>query len=122
MIYEETRPWGKFEVLLDAPDCKVKRITINPGQSPSYQYHFKRDEIWTIVSGNGTLKWDIVGSSSEPLMISLYPQKSTTIQRLCLHQVKNTSKTEPLVFIETQLGEYFGEDDIVRVEDNYGRV
>jgi mannose-6-phosphate isomerase len=121
MIYEETRPWGKFEVLLDAPDCKVKRITISPGQSPSYQYHFKRSEVWVVVSGKGSLRFarpDGVACDSVPMGAG----DTVTIGKEVRHQFKNTSKTEPLVFIETQLGEYFGEDDIVRVEDNYGRV
>ena len=50
-ILTEIRPWGKFEVFLDAPDVKVKRITINPNSRLSYQYHEKRSEIWTVVSG-----------------------------------------------------------------------
>ena len=49
MNYKETRPWGEFENLLDSNLCKVKQITIKPGQSPSYQYHFKRSEVWTLV-------------------------------------------------------------------------
>jgi mannose-6-phosphate isomerase len=120
MIYEEIRPWGKFEVLLDAPDCKVKRITINPGQAPSYQYHFKRSEVWTIVSGNGNLRTSLPNG----ITVDAIPVKENdtiTIKKEQRHQLKNTGN-EPLVFIETQLGEYFGEDDIVRIEDNYGRV
>lgn len=121
MIYEETRPWGKFEVLLDAPDCKVKRITINPGQAPSYQYHFKRSEVWVIVSGKGSLRYALpngVTCDSVPMEAG----EKVSIAKEVRHQIRNISDTEPLVFIETQLGEYFGEDDIVRVEDNYGRV
>ena len=48
----DLRPWGKYEVLLDAKACKVKRIIVNPDSQPSYQYHHKRDEIWVIVSGD----------------------------------------------------------------------
>jgi len=58
MNYKETRPWGKFENLLDIDYCKVKTITIKPGQAPSYQYHFKREEVWVVVKGNGELKLD----------------------------------------------------------------
>ena len=54
-ILTETRPWGKFEVLLDDPDVKVKRITVDPGQRLSYQYHEKRAEVWTIIHGTLTI-------------------------------------------------------------------
>jgi mannose-6-phosphate isomerase-like protein (cupin superfamily) len=112
--YTETRPWGKFEVLLDATDCKVKRITINPNQAPSYQYHFKRSEVWTVISGEGELKLN-------DSIIKVSAGNTYHIEKEAKHQIKNTSNTD-LVFIEIQLGEYFGEDDIVRLEDNYGRV
>ena len=51
-MYKEERPWGTFENLLEAEYCKVKRITVYPGQRLSYQYHFKRSEVWTVVVGN----------------------------------------------------------------------
>ena len=54
----ESRPWGMYEVLLDSPECKVKRITVAPGQRLSYQYHYKRKEIWTVVKGNLTIVLD----------------------------------------------------------------
>ena len=54
--YKETRPWGIFENLLDTPNCKVKQIIIKPGQAPSYQYHFKREEVWVVIQGLGELK------------------------------------------------------------------
>ena len=60
MNYKETRPWGTFENLLDTNYCKVKKIVIKPGQAPSYQYHFKRSEVWIIVQGKGELKLDDV--------------------------------------------------------------
>ena len=56
MNYKETRPWGTFENLLDTDYCKVKQIIIKPGQAPSYQYHFKREEVWVVVRGKGKLK------------------------------------------------------------------
>ena len=112
--YKEQRPWGEFENLLDSDLCKVKQIIIKPGQAPSYQYHFKRREIWTVVQGSGVLKLD-----DYPIEVT----KGSTyfIEKEAKHQIKNTG-TEDLVFIEIQLGEYFGEDDIVRLEDNYGRA
>ena len=58
MNYKEQRPWGEFENLLDSTLCKVKQIIIKPGQAPSYQYHFKRSEVWILTQGNGELKLD----------------------------------------------------------------
>lgn len=114
MNYKEQRPWGQFENLLDNDLCKVKQITIHPGQAPSYQYHFKREEVWVVVKGIGHLKLDD----------SIFPARPGTIFHIPVtakHQIKNTGQ-EDLIFIEVQLGEYFGEDDIVRLEDNYGRL
>ena len=113
--YKETRPWGEFENLLDAEYCKVKRITVNPGQSPSYQYHHKRAEIWTIVQGTAAVTLDDED----------YECESGDVVQVGLgvkHRIKNPSDTEELIFIEVQTGTYFGEDDIVRLEDNYGRA
>ena len=114
MNYKEQRPWGKFENLLDSNLCKVKQITIKPGQAPSYQYHFKRSEVWTLVQGEGELKLD--GN-----IIKIKKWDTINIPLQAKHQIKNTGD-EDLIFIEVQLGEYFGEDDIVRLEDNYGRI
>lgn len=114
MNYKEIRPWGEFENLLDTKLCKVKQIVIKPGQAPSYQYHFKRKEVWVIIQGNGELKLN-----DEIFSISL--GSTINIPLKAKHQIKNIG-TEDLIFIEVQLGEYFGEDDIVRLEDNYGRI
>ena len=107
-------PWGRWEVLLDAPDHKVKRITVNPGKRLSYQKHFKRKEHWYVVSGQALVTLD--GED-----ISLASGQSVDIHREAAHRVANPGET-PLVFIETQTGSYFGEDDIVRLEDDYGRA
>lgn len=112
--YKETRPWGEFENLLDTEYCKVKQIIIKPGQSPSYQYHFKRSEVWVIVQGKGELK--INGKIK-----SVKKWDTIKVPVEAKHQIKNTSD-EDLIFIEVQIGDYFGEDDIVRLEDNYGRI
>ena len=112
--YTEKRPWGTFENLLDTEYCKVKQIIIKPGQAPSYQYHFKRSEVWVVVQGHGELKLDDELSLVVPGSILYIPVEAK-------HQIINTGK-ENLIFIEVQLGDYFGEDDIVRLEDNYGRV
>jgi mannose-6-phosphate isomerase-like protein (cupin superfamily) len=114
MNYKETRPWGEFENLLDSNLCKVKQITIKPGQAPSYQYHFKRSEVWTLVQGEGELKLD-----DNIIKIKKWDTINIPLQEK--HQIKNTGD-EDIIFIEVQLGEYFGEDDIVRIEDNYGRI
>lgn len=113
--YKETRPWGEFENLLDAEFCKVKRITVNPGQSPSYQYHHKRAEVWTVVKGTALVTLDDVErevKAGEVVEIAVEMK----------HRVKNPSETDELIFIEVQTGTYFGEDDIVRLEDSYGRA
>tara|TARA_R110002096_G_C14639352_1_gene725451 strand:+ start:444 stop:812 length:369 start_codon:yes stop_codon:yes gene_type:complete len=111
--YKEDRPWGMFENLLDTEHCKVKRIVIKPGQAPSYQYHHKRSEVWTIVSGVATITLDGVVEYYHYGQTILIPQGTK-------HRVENQGQDD-LVFIEVQHGSYFGEDDIVRVEDNYGR-
>ena len=110
---KESRPWGTYEVLLDDEDCKVKKIVVKPGQNPSYQMHYKRSEKWIIISGQGMLRLnDTVRKVSAGDTIDV-PVKAK-------HTIIN-DKDEDLVFIEVQLGEYFGEDDIVRLEDKYGR-
>ncbi len=114
MNYIEQRPWGEFENLLDVDFCKVKRITIKPGQAPSYQYHYKRSEVYVIVKGKALIKLNDVEQE--------YNVGDTVIiPVLTKHKVTNIGN-EDLIFIEVQHGEYFGEDDIVRLEDNYGRV
>lgn len=113
--YTETRPWGKFEILLDAPDTKVKRLTISPKQAPSYQYHNKRKERWIIVSGTGEVTLDMMKFSVNPGDVVYVDLKQP-------HRIRNVSDNEDLVFIEVQLGTYFGEDDIVRLNDEYGRT
>ena len=108
------KPWGHYLNIFDAPYTKVKEILIKPGEAPSYQYHHKRSEIWVIVKGTAEVKLDgevkIYGQGD----VIHIPVKSK-------HQAKNIGDDD-LVFIEVQLGEYFGEDDIVRLEDKYGRV
>ena len=110
----EKRPWGSYRVLLDEEYCKVKKISILPGQSISYQYHKKRLEDWIIVQGSGKVRLD----SDE---FSVGPGDKIHIPKLLMHSIQNTEKQMPLVFIEVQTGDYFGEDDIVRIEDMYGR-
>jgi len=114
MNYKEKRPWGEFENILDLPYSKVKKITIFPGQAPSYQYHFKRSEIYIIIKGEALITID--GEESKYV-------KGDTIRVpvQAKHKVKNIGQDD-LIFVEIQLGEYFGEDDIVRISDEYGRA
>lgn len=108
------KPWGSYTNLIDEDFSKVKKIIIKPEQSPSYQYHFKRSEIWVIIKGTAKIKIDDNIKTYFVGDIITIPVKSK-------HQVTNIG-TEDLVFVEIQLGDYFGEDDIVRLEDMYGRV
>ena len=108
------RPWGKYEVLLDAPYVKVKEILVNPNSRLSYQYHDKRREQWTVVKGNLTIILD--GDK-----VFRYPGESIHIPMGAKHRAWNETD-EDVVFIEVQTGDYFGEDDIVRIEDDYDRT
>ena len=109
------RPWGNYTVLSDdAPDHKVKRLVVHPGKRLSYQRHAQRAEHWFIVSG--TAKVTLDGAD-----IELGPGQAIDIPRGGAHRMANEGEAD-LVFIEVQHGTYFGEDDIVRLEDDFGRV
>jgi mannose-6-phosphate isomerase-like protein (cupin superfamily) len=110
----EFKPWGSFINILDEKYTKVKQIVIKPGESPSYQYHHKRSEIWVIVQGTAEVRLNDVIMIHGVGDIIKIPAESK-------HQPKNVGDDD-LIFIEIQLGEYFGEDDIVRLEDKYGRI
>ena len=107
-------PWGRWEVLLDEPTYKVKRITVLPGKRLSYQKHFRRNEHWMVVEGKGMVTID--GKE-----IHIEKEGVVDIAREAAHRITNIGD-EDLTFIEIQQGEYFGEDDIIRLEDDYGRV
>lgn len=109
-----TRPWGRYDVLAEGAGFKVKRITIKPGQRLSYQRHRQRAEFWTFVAGQSLVTLD--GTA--------YPKAAGETAQIAVgakHRIENTGP-KPLVFIEVQLGEYLGEDDIERFEDDYGRA
>ena len=109
----EYRPWGYYEILKEKTNYKVKRITVKPGERLSYQYHHKRKETWTVVKGNLTIVLD-----DEKLFRG--PGQSIKIGLGDRHRAWN--ETNKIVqFIEVQTGTYFGEDDIVRIEDDYKR-
>jgi len=109
----EQRPWGTYEVIREDSNSKVKQIIVEPNKRLSYQTHEKRSEYWVIVSGTGTVTLDGITS----LAIG---GDAFIIEQGIAHRIENTG-TEELVFIEVQLGIYFGEDDIVRIEDDFGR-
>ena len=111
--YVEHRPWGWFENLLDEEYCKVKRICVKPGHKLSYQFHHKRNEVWVVVKGIATVTLD-------NKVVDIRETEIVNIPVSTKHRVENRSN-EDLIFIETQTGTYFGEDDIVRIEDDYGR-
>lgn len=108
------RPWGTYTVLSDEENHKVKRITVQPGQRLSYQKHAKRSEHWFFLEGNGVVVLDDLG-------IEVGAGSAVDIPAETAHRIENPGET-PLVFIEVQHGSYFGEDDIIRLEDDYGRV
>jgi len=114
--YHQTvhRPWGSYSILEDADDCKVKRLVIKPGQVLSLQMHHKRAEHWTVIRGVAKVRID-----REEFL--LRPNESTYIPVETQHRLENPG-TEDVHLIEVQTGDYFGEDDIVRYEDIYGRV
>lgn len=114
MLEHDVRPWGEYWVLEDAETHKVKRILVNPGGKLSLQYHHHRAEVWTIVSGVGTIT---INDEVKDYAVGNVAQ----IPLGARHRMENRT-TEPVVFIEVQYGTYFGEDDIVRVEDDYNRA
>lgn len=108
------RPWGSYTVLEDADDCKVKRLTVKPGHVLSLQLHHRRSEHWTVVEGTAKVR---VGEEE----FLLERNQSTYIPMNTVHRLENPTDTD-IHLIEVQCGDYFGEDDIVRLEDRYGRV
>lgn len=111
---EDHRPWGYYRVLLDKPDHKVKQIVVHPGRRLSLQQHKHRSEHWIIVSGSAVV-------TLNETTVHLTPGKSVDIPVGAKHRVHNPG-AEDLVFIEVQSGTYFGESDIERLEDDFGRI
>lgn len=111
----DQRPWGSFTVLDEGEDYKVKRLEILPNKRLSYQRHRRRAEHWFIVRGIAKVTLNDV----EKLVKK---GEAVDIPIGTAHRVENPEAEELLVFIETQTGDYFGEDDIERLEDDFGRV
>jgi mannose-6-phosphate isomerase-like protein (cupin superfamily) len=99
--------------LRDEEKFKVKRITVDPGQQLSYQSHTKRTENWVVVEGTAEVVLDDVARRIEVGQNIIIPKNAK-------HRVRNPG-SKPLIFVEIQTGEYFGEDDIKRYQDDYGR-
>lgn len=113
MNYKEDRPWGSFEILHEEEHLKVKKIVVNPGKRLSLQSHKQRSENWVIIQGNAVVTLDteeIPRSSNQSVFIPAGAK----------HRIANGGE-EDVVFIEVQTGSYFGEDDIVRYEDDFNR-
>lgn len=111
----EARPWGSFTILDENDRFKVKRIEVLPGKRLSYQRHQKRSEHWFVVQGKAK-----VTLNGEEVLVDT----GSSID-ICVgdaHRVENPDNSEALVFIETQTGTYFGEDDIERLDDDFGRA
>ena len=107
----QIKPWGSYEVIYEDDNCKVKKLIVKPQQKLSLQYHYKRQEHWVCVKGVAEV---LVNQQTG----YLYPSDSVFIPWHAVHQLANPSETEDVIVIETQTGEYFGEDDIVRISEN----
>jgi mannose-6-phosphate isomerase-like protein (cupin superfamily) len=110
----DQRPWGNYMVLDEGEDYKVKRIEVLPGKRLSYQKHARRSEHWFVIRGIAKITLNDVKNLVKK-------GESVDIPVGTAHRVENPEAEETLVFIETQTGDYFGEDDIVRLEDDFGR-
>ena len=113
-FYEE-RPWGSFTILDEGENYKVKRLEVLPGKRLSYQRHSLRSEHWFVVRGTAKVTLndaEIIVLTGEALDIPLGSA----------HRIENSPGAENLIIIETQTGDYFGEDDIERLDDDFGRA
>ena len=110
----DARPWGEYRVLEDREDYKVKRIDVLPGKRLSYQRHERRSEHWIIVRGRARVTLD-----GKELIRGL--GETVDIPAHAAHRIESIGD-DVLTFVEIQQGDYFGEDDIERLEDDFGRA
>ncbi len=108
------RPWGSFESVIGGAHYQVKRIVVSPGRKLSLQYHHHRAEHWTVVAGTAHVTLD-------DEVVELARNESIFIPLGATHRLDNRGNSD-VVVIEVQCGDYLGEDDIVRVEDDFGRA
>lgn len=111
---QECRPWGYYVVMAEQADFKVKKTVVRPGLRLSLQRHQRRAEHWFIVQGRARVTLNEVE-------LERVAGQSIDIPRESLHRIENIG-SDDVVFIEIQTGDYFGEDDIERLEDDFGRV
>ena len=109
----EMRPWGSFTVLEEGKGYKIKRIEVNPGHRLSLQMHHHRSEHWIVVSGTAK-----VTCGTQEILLN--NNQSTYVPQCTVHRLENPGVI-PLILIEVQNGEYLGEDDIIRYQDDYAR-
>jgi mannose-6-phosphate isomerase len=109
----DTRPWGRYTILDEGIGYKVKRIEVLPGKRLSYQKHAQRAEHWMVVVGMARM-------TLEEQILMLGPGDTVDIPIGAAHRIENPGE-EQLIFIEIQRGDYLGEDDIVRLQDDFGR-
>jgi mannose-1-phosphate guanylyltransferase len=114
------RPWGLYYVLENKPNFKVKKIVVNSNCRLSLQSHKHRSEHWVVVSGTATVEIR-KNENEKDWIFDLMPNESCYIPATKMHRLANHGKV-PLVIIEVQVGEYTGEDDIERYEDDYSRA
>ncbi len=114
MNWSEERPWGRFINLLDSQSCKIKLIEVDPGQRLSYQSHEMRRESWTVVEGSALVT---LNESDHALKVG----EHIDIPVGAKHRLSNPGPSA-LRIVEVQTGTYFGEDDIIRYQDDFGRV
>lgn len=108
------RPWGSYQVIETDERFQVKRIAVSPGRRLSYQRHQRRAEHWFVVQGAGVVTLD---GEDRPVRAG----EAVDVAVGAAHRISNTGEQD-LVFVEVQTGDYFGEDDIVRIEDDFGRA
>ena len=112
-LEKSERPWGRYEVLQESTTHKVKCIWVSPGKRLSYQRHQKRAEHWFIVQGSARVT---INGNTEDMSAGMTVDFAIGV----LHRIENIG-TDEVIFVEVQTGTYFGEDDIERVEDDFGR-
>ena len=108
------KPWGGFSTLEEGPGYKIKRLVVQPGHRLSLQRHRHRAEHWVVVAGTAT----VVNGER---LLTLRARQCTVIPRQAWHRIENRGR-RPVVIIEVQHGTYLGEDDIIRKQDDYGRI